>query len=147
MFNRVLVVCIGNICRSPTAECLLHNALHEQGITVSSAGLGALVGHAMDKQAHAVLESHGFSWQKHQAQQINSDLIHQNDLILVMEQSHIRRLHSIAPEARGKTFLLSHWVDKDDIADPYKRSDTFFQHVYRQIESGCSSWAKRLLAS
>ena len=88
MFKRILVVCVGNICRSPTAECLLHTALSNKGFTVTSAGLSAVKGHGVEKTAAAVLEHNGYVWPQHQARQIDRQLIADNDLILVMEKRH-----------------------------------------------------------
>lgn len=144
MFKRILVVCVGNICRSPTAECLLHHKLQDRGIEVSSAGLSALVDHGVDKTAAEVLQEHGYNWEQHKARQINAELIRNHDLIFVMEEAHLKAVLAIAPEARGKTFLLSHWLEKQDITDPYKHSKTLYQHVYNLIERACDSWIKRL---
>lgn len=144
MFKNILVVCVGNICRSPTAECLLHHSLISQKINVSSAGIAALVGHKMDATAAEVLVEHGYHWPQHQARQLTKTLIHDNDLILVMEDNHIEAVLDIAPEARGKIFLLSHWLQQENITDPYRRSKALFQHVYQLIDQACNSWVKRL---
>jgi protein-tyrosine phosphatase len=139
MFNRILVVCVGNICRSPTAEFMLKSAL--PGKHISSAGLGALVGHDMDAQARTVAEQQGLSCPKHQARQLTRELCHEADLILVMEQRHRDGVTQLCPEARGKVFLIG---QDADIADPYRQSDAFFQRTYAQLQAGCSAWAKRL---
>lgn len=144
MFTHILVVCVGNICRSPTAECLLHKQLSSSGINVSSAGISALVGHGMDKTAAEVLQEHGHHWEQHKAQQLSIDLIHRNNLILVMEQDHLNTILTMAPEARGKTFLLTQWLQQQDITDPYRHSKTLFQHVYLLIEQACHSWIEKL---
>lgn len=144
MFKSILVVCVGNICRSPTAECLLSTALKDNGMHIESAGLGALVGHPMDEKAHNLLLKHGYDWSNHKAKQITRELIHQHDLVLVMEQGHLNAVCSMAPEARGKTFLLTKWLKNQDIADPYKKSETLFELVYKLIEEACDTWIKRL---
>ena len=59
MFNKILVVCVGTICRSPTAERLLRS--HLPSLTVESAGLGALVGKAADERAASVAAEHAIS--------------------------------------------------------------------------------------
>ena len=59
MFKNILIVCVGNICRSPTAEALFAHRLSGQDLTISSAGIGALVGNPMDKTAHEVLQDNG----------------------------------------------------------------------------------------
>lgn len=144
MFSSILVVCVGNICRSPMAESILHHQLQEQGFTVSSAGLGALIDHAMDKTALKVLRDNGYDWSNHKARQITPKLISNNDLILVMEKKHLNAVSEMAPQARGKTFLLTHWLDKANIADPYRLSEDFFQHTYQQINDSCKAWINKL---
>ena len=97
MFQNILIVCVGNICRSPAAEALLANKLEGKGLTISSAGIGALVGNPMDKTAHEVLNDHGVEHTAHRARQVDSEMLHRADLILVMEQSHIQHIRQIAP--------------------------------------------------
>lgn len=110
MFKNILIVCVGNICRSPTAEALFAHRLSGQGLTISSAGIGALVGNPMDKTAHEVLQDHGLELPAHCARQVDSHMLHQADLILAMEQGHISHIRQIAPEVLGKTFLMGKWL-------------------------------------
>ncbi len=142
MFNKILVVCVGNICRSPSGEYLLKNLLPNK--EVASAGVGALVGKPADKMATQVASENGVSLEGHAAQQLTSDLCRDFDLILVMEQGHIEAVTNIAPEARGKTMLLSHWSGKEDIPDPYRQSKEAFDHAYKMIEEATTAWAKKL---
>ncbi len=142
MFNSVLIVCTGNICRSPTAERILRQLLPNKKI--DSAGVGALVGQEADPQACAVAEVHGVSLDGHKGRQFNSALANQYDLILVMEQSHIEQVTRQVIEARGKTLLLGHWLDKKEIPDPYRKSREAFEHVYKLIDQACQSWSKKL---
>lgn len=142
MFNKILVVCVGNICRSPSGEYLLKSLLPNKQI--ASAGVGALVGKPADKMAAQVASENGISLEGHQGQQLSSKLCRDYDLILVMEQGHIGAVTKIAPEARGKTMLLSHWNNKIDIPDPYRQSKEAFDHAYQLIEKSCIAWAKKL---
>lgn len=142
MFNKILVVCVGNICRSPSGEYLLKSLLPNKEI--ASAGVGALVGKPADKLAKQVAQENGISLEGHQAQQLTAALCHEYDLILVMEQGHIEAVTNIAPEARGKTMLLSQWIDKADIPDPYRQSKEAFDHAYKMIEQGAIAWVKKL---
>jgi protein-tyrosine phosphatase len=142
MFDKILVVCVGNICRSPSGEYLLKSLLPNKQI--ASAGVGALVGKPADEMARLVAIEHGVSLEGHQAQQLNSEMCRDYDLILVMEQGHIGAVTNIAPEVRGKTMLLSHWNNKLDIPDPYRQSKEAFDHAYQLIEKSCQAWAKKL---
>lgn len=144
MLNRILLVCVGNICRSPTAEHLLRESLPGSGIVVASAGLCALVGHPIDSTALAILGDHGHRPPPHRARQLNRDLIHEANLVLVMEHDQIQDVIRLAPEARGKTFLLGKWLHDLEIPDPYHQGPEAFEHSYGLIEQAVGSWAGRL---
>ncbi|WP_447874073.1 arsenate reductase/protein-tyrosine-phosphatase family protein [Serratia fonticola] len=142
MFNSILVVCVGNICRSPIGERLLRTSFPSK--TIDSAGVGALVGRTADSQASAVASEHALSLDGHIARQLTPELCKQYDLILVMEKSHIEAVTSIAPEARGKTMLFGHWLNETEIPDPYRKSKEAFEHVYDILERTALEWAKFL---
>ncbi len=142
MFDSILVVCVGNICRSPTAERLLQNSLPERKI--SSAGLAAVVGHGADATALLVAKSNGLSLDGHHARQLTRELCREQSLILVMEKSHIEAVTRLAPEVRGKTMLFAHWLEQRDIPDPYGKSQEAFEFVYRLLAESAQAWAKAL---
>lgn len=144
MFQRILTVCVGNICRSPTAEILLRAALPEPEHQVSSAGVGALVGKGVEATAARLLKAHGHATDKHAARMLTRDMLHHVDLVLAMEKPHIEHILSIAPEARGKVFLLGKWQNEREIADPYRRGDAAFALAYDQIAEGVAAWAARI---
>ena len=142
MFNSILVVCVGNICRSPTGERLLQRAL--SGKKVASAGLGALVDKPADATASEVALAHGLSLDGHRARQLTGTLCREYDLILVMEKGHIDAVGRIAPEVRGKTMLFGHWLNQQEIADPYRKSREAFEFVYSQLEQSAQKWVQAL---
>ncbi|WP_258807280.1 low molecular weight protein-tyrosine-phosphatase [Pseudidiomarina sp. CB1] len=152
MFNKILVVCLGNICRSPTAKFMLQEALPDKHI--DSAGITAMVkdgkGWDMDSKARQIAEANGYSFAEHEAQQLNRELVSQFDLILVMENEHRQYIGKRYPEVMAKTMLLGQWLADNgklggkDIPDPYKRSDEVYQHVFDLIEKSCNEWKKRL---
>ncbi|MZP35793.1 arsenate reductase/protein-tyrosine-phosphatase family protein [Klebsiella pneumoniae] len=142
MFNSILVVCTGNICRSPIGERLLRTFL--PGKKIDSAGTGALIDHSADESAFRVASLHGISLKEHHARQFTSSLGRQYDLILVMEKHHLSEIGKIAPEARGKTMLFGHWLNDREIPDPYRKSDEAFLSVYILIEQASKAWAEKL---
>ena len=83
MFNSILVVCIGNICRSPIGEHLLRHYLPTQKI--ASAGVNALVGYPADPNTVIVAEKRGIDLSNHIARQLTAELCNEYDLILVMD--------------------------------------------------------------
>ncbi|PJE78488.1 Low molecular weight protein-tyrosine-phosphatase Wzb [invertebrate metagenome] len=157
MFSTVLVVCVGNICRSPTAEFLLRQRIHEKrvgknedasqarAIQVSSAGLGALVNHKADVIASRIAESIGLDLSTHIARQLDREMVHQNDLILVMEEAHIRSVEQLAPEARGKVHLMGRWYNNIEIPDPYRRGKAAYQRALDLIIPSAEGWVDRLV--
>lgn len=141
MFDRILVVCIGNICRSPMAEQLLKIELPQKAI--SSAGLGALVNAPADDHAQALMTELGHDISQHRGRQINAELISQADLILVMTQKQEILLTQQYPQARGRVYRLGHW-DKQDIADPYQKPREAFELALQHIQTGIASWLPKL---
>ncbi|MCE7626721.1 low molecular weight phosphotyrosine protein phosphatase [Vibrio furnissii] len=146
MFNNILVVCVGNICRSPTGERVLQKLLPEKHI--ASAGIGVersgLDGKPADGLATEVATQHCVDLDNHQARQLTPQLCAQFDLILVMEKGHIEALTKIAPEARGKVMLFGQWIGKQNIPDPYRQSKEAFDFAFELIDQAAIAWAKKL---
>lgn len=142
MIKNVLVVCVGNICRSPLGERLLQaKAPH---LNVTSAGVGALVGKPADETATQVAAENDVSLDGHAARQATSEILSGADLILVMETGHKAAVTQIAPQVSGKVMLADHWTGGQDVADPYKRSREFHEHVYQRLDAAMTGWASRL---
>ncbi|MDT3251277.1 protein tyrosine phosphatase [Serratia sp. root2] len=142
MFESILVVCVGNICRSPTAERLLIKYLPDKKI--ASAGISALVGHEADKSACVIAEKNHLSLDGHVARQLTKEMCREYSLILVMEKGHIDAVCQLAPEVRGKTMLLGHWLGQKEVPDPYRKSSEAFEFVYRLIDEAAQKWAQAL---
>lgn len=139
--KQILTVCTGNICRSPLAQVLLEKML--PGVTVSSAGLGALVGAGADPLAVEVAADQGLDLTAHRARQLAAWMCQQADLILVMEQSQKADLERQCPWVRGKVFRLGAW-SAFDIADPYRRPREAFEAAYAGIAQGVTDWVPRI---
>lgn len=143
VFKSILVVCVGNICRSPMAEALLQRRLHDRNISVSSAGLGALVGQPADEIAQSLMSELHIDISGHRARQLDSDLLRAAELILVMEGWQQREIEKNFPPTRGKVFRIGHWGNFD-IADPYRKPREAFEAALIAIERGIEEWMKRL---
>lgn len=142
MFNSILVICTGNICRSPIGERLLRRSL--PGKKIDSAGIGALVDHEADRSAILIAKKHGLCLDGHKGKQFTSSLGRQYDLLLVMENVHLEQVSRIAPEVRGKTMLFGHWLSGKEIPDPYRKSDEAFESVYHLIDLASQHWIAKL---
>jgi protein-tyrosine phosphatase len=145
VFKKILIICVGNICRSPTAEYLLRQQLADRDIQVGSAGLGALVGHPVERHAMAILkERGGIDASEHRARQVDAVMLREADLVLGMERRHLAATARLAPEASGKLFLLGKWSDFESVPDPYRQPRRVFENVYGLIERGVDSWLRYL---
>lgn len=140
--NRILTVCVGNICRSPVAAALLSAQLPDHNVT--SAGTDAVVGHDIDPTARAVAQSAGVFLPAHEARQFTRQIGEQHDLILVLEAGHKREIERIAPALSGRIMRLTHWTGDADIPDPYRRSQEFHALVFASIEQATAAWVSRL---
>ena len=139
--QNILVVCIGNICRSPMAEFFLKK--NYPNLHIESAGLSAMVGHAADSKAIACMADKTIDMHSHVAKQIDAHLIKTADLILVMSSNKKKHLEQTWPFAKGKVFRLGHWQDQN-VPDPYKLDQAFFEQTCHNIESYVSDWQSHI---
>lgn len=142
MFNSILVVCTGNICRSPIGERLLRQQL--PGKLVTSAGVFGLEGNPADATAQEVARCHGVSLEGHVSRKMTRSMLRDSDLILVMEQEHLHFIATMAPENRGKSLLFGQWLENKQIPDPYRKSYDVFECIFGQIEKASQEWVRRL---
>jgi protein-tyrosine phosphatase len=146
VFKRILIICVGNICRSPTAEYMFRHRLSSASTSIQSAGLGAMVGQRMDPAALEILGENGIEGEAHRARQVTSSMLRDADLVLAMEQEHVSRLMRMVPEASGKMMLLDRWERRGDIPDPYRLGREVFEHVYQRIDRAVEGWLPHLRA-
>ncbi|WP_339529219.1 low molecular weight protein-tyrosine-phosphatase [Pseudomonas mucidolens] len=141
----VLFVCLGNICRSPTAEGVLRHKLHEAGlqgrVEVASAGTGEWhVGKPPDTRSQQAASRRGYDLSAQRAQQVSRADFARYDLILAMDQSNLRNLKAMQP-AQGKAeldlFLRRYAASVDEVPDPYYDGEQGFERVLDLIETAC----------
>lgn len=145
MFSNILIVCVGNICRSPMGEFLFRQKLekYDMDISVSSAGLGALVGHSADDLAIEVMKENGVDISSHRARQLSDGLVRQNELILVMEYWQQKEIEGIYPYTRGRVHLLGKWSSQE-VEDPYQKPKEAFVEAFKEIDQLCQQWCEKL---
>ncbi|WIV45299.1 low molecular weight phosphatase family protein [Glutamicibacter nicotianae] len=121
-FN-ILVVCTGNICRSPLVESLLRNELSRLPVQVSSAGTHALVGQPMHAPVQKIADEFELPDPGlHVAQQLTIGMLKESDLILAMDRGHRREIVEMLPRVSRYTFALREFarladqVSNEDIA-------------------------------
>ena len=141
----VLFVCLGNICRSPTAEGVLRHKLRAAGLAdqveVASAGTGEWhIGKAPDKRSQQAALRRGYDLSAQRAQQVSRADFARYELILAMDQSNLRNLKAMQP-AQGKAeldlFLRRYDGAVDEVPDPYDDGEQGFEQVLDLIEAAC----------
>ena len=151
--KRVLIVCTGNVCRSPMAMGLMRQRLAQDGldsqVSVSSAGVYGLDGSAASQPSVDVLAERGINISAHRAHTVGRKELAEADLILVMEEAQRRTLFYTYPEQLHKIFLLSEMSgDYRDIKDPYRRPKEEYvrcaDELTKLIEDGYATILKRL---
>jgi len=139
--SHVLVLCKGNICRSPFAAELLRKRAIERNIRldIQSAGLDTTPGHQAYPLAKTTSHEYGVDLDHHQTTPITMDMVSWADLILVMEPVHVVNLYQMSSGARSKTFLLGHFASQatTDIHDPYEGTPKDFSRCYDIIDDSC----------
>ncbi|TKD14420.1 low molecular weight phosphotyrosine protein phosphatase [Rhodobacter capsulatus] len=142
MFRSVLVVCVGNICRSPLGEAVLARAL--PGLRLSSAGLAAVVGHGADADAARAAAEVGLDLSGHVARQLTAEIGAAQDLILVMEPGHRAEIFRRFPALSGRVMLFDHWTGGQGIADPFRRDLAVHRATRDRILAAAEPWIARL---
>jgi protein-tyrosine phosphatase len=154
---RLLFVCMGNICRSPTAEAVMRGLVREEGledvVEVDSAGTGAWhLGDPPDARATAAAQARGIALAG-VARQIRTADFSDYDLILAADRRNLRDLRAVLPpDGRAKLHLLREFDpesaggDDLDVPDPYYGGDDGFERVLDLVEAACRGLLDTLLA-
>lgn len=151
---RVLMVCSGNICRSPTAEGVLRSKLRLRGlgeqVAVDSAGtLGVLAKSPPDPRAQAQAERRGYDLSGLRARRVTGEDFLHFDRILAMDESHIAWLQRAAPpQMRSRLeLLMTHALlhaDCSEVPDPYYGSEKDFERMLDLVEDACEGLVQQL---
>ena len=151
MIKRVLLVCTGNICRSPLAEALLVRALQGrgvEGVAVTSAGTGAWDGAPASEGAYLVGLERGLDLSGHRARLLTRDLVDQADLILTMARHHRARVDELGGE--GRVFVLGEYGgregDEAEVSDPFGGDLDVYRDTCAELEALVTAVAERLAA-
>jgi len=145
----VLMVCLGNICRSPMAQGLLNHLKQHTSTHVDSAGESNYhQGEAPDKRAVHTMQLHGIDISRQQSRPFESEDFNRFDLILVMDKSNYRGIVSKATteEQKSKVKLILSYIDSThelEVPDPYYGNGDGFRSVYTMLEQACQTIVKQ----
>lgn len=141
----ILVVCAGNLCRSPFAEGLLRRRLDDAGVyaEVFSRGLLDVGNQPVPEVSRQVAAEFGVDLSGHHATQLSVPDLQRAGLVMVMSARQRMHIGEMYPTAIGKVFLLSQPEDGDTVADPIGQPEEVFREVYGNIRHLVDLWLQR----
>ena len=147
---KILMVCLGNICRSPLAEGILKSKIDSNNIFVDSAGTGHWhIGNKPDMRSIEVAKKHQLDITDQRGRQFSKQDFDDFDYIFVMDNSNKKDILSIArnDSDKEKIYLILNEIfpnENMDVPDPYYGGSEGFQNVYRMLDLSCNSIANRI---
>ncbi len=147
----ILMICTGNICRSPLAAALLRSELERHGLNhmvVSSAGTGAWDGTPASEGAYLVALEHDVDLSEHRAQLVTRDIVAQADLILTMTRHQRSRVEELGGE--GRAHVLGEFVGRSgpeaEVGDPFGAELEVYRETFDELSELIRLAAERLLS-
>lgn len=147
--TRVLLVCTGNICRSPLAEAIMRREFTQMGkedFEVASAGTGAWDGAPASEGAYLVALEHGLDLSAHRARLLTRDLVQQADIIFTMARHHRARVEELGGDRR--THVIGEYAGRSgpeaEVSDPFGGDLDVYRQTYAELEELIRSAVARL---
>ena len=151
MSVKIVMVCLGNICRSPLAEGILASKLPKDKFTVDSAGTGSWhIGQSPDERSVAVAKKNGLDISNQKGRQFSSADFDTFDYIFVMDNSNYDNVIALAETKKQKekvTLIMNelHPSQNKEVPDPYFGMHNGFDIVYNMLDEVCDSIAQKLI--
>jgi protein-tyrosine phosphatase len=152
MSIKILMVCLGNICRSPIAQGILASKLPKNKFTVDSAGTGSWhIGHSPDDRSIAVAKKNKINISNQKGRQFSTNDFDDFDYIYVMDNSNYQNVVQLAEsqDQKEKVQLILNELfpnENVDVPDPYFGLTNGFEIVYNMLDEVCDVIAKKLIA-
>ncbi|MDT0644496.1 low molecular weight protein-tyrosine-phosphatase [Zunongwangia sp. F363] len=150
MKTKILMVCLGNICRSPLAEGILKSKTDPQKVYIDSAGTGGYhVGCAPDERSIAVAKKYNLDITAQKCRKFDVSDFEEFDHIFVMDNYNYRDVLSLAEDEddKQKVHLILNEIfpgENVDVPDPYHGGEQGFENIYLMLEEACEKIAQRL---
>ncbi|UOX33914.1 low molecular weight phosphotyrosine protein phosphatase [Flavobacterium sediminilitoris] len=150
MSTKILMVCLGNICRSPLAEGILQSKLPKDQFIIDSAGTGGWhAGQLPDKRSIETAKKHGIDITNQRARQFKLTDFEDFDYIYTMDISNYKNILSLAPsemaKSKVKLILNELFPNKNiEVPDPYYGGQDGFEEVFKMLDEACNVIVKKL---
>ena len=139
----ILMVCLGNICRSPLAEGILKSKIQNQNIIVDSAGTEAYhIGNLPDSRSRDVAKKYGIDITNQRARKIEISDLDKFDFIYAMDETNYKNIIALAQNEhqKAKVFMIMNELlptENVSVPDPYYGGNNGFEHVYKMLNEAC----------
>ena len=155
--TNVLFVCMGNICRSPTAHGVMQHKVNERGLSqrieINSSGTHAYhVGEKSDARSRATATGKGIDMEFIRARKISINDYDEFDYILAMDEDNLELIHYYAPQDyKAKISLFLEYANQAGLCeervvpDPYYGGDAGFEHVFQLVDAGCDALIEHII--
>lgn len=147
----ILFVCMGNICRSPTAEAVFRHKMQAKGLNLKIDSAGTLGAHAKEKPDHRAQKTgaeRGYSFDGIKARKVTKQDFTDFDLILAMDYDNIEELKKVAPSSElNKIHLMLDFAtnhEEDQVPDPYYGGAKGFDYVLDLVEAGSDGLLEKI---
>ncbi len=149
MVSKILMVCLGNICRSPLAEGILQNKVDPKRVLVDSAGTGGYhIGSLPDTRSIKVAQSHGIDIAQQRCRKFTIDDFKNFNIIYVMDNNNYATITALTTNesdfAKVRLLLDEVELDINEVPDPYYGDENGFEHIFHLIDAACDIIAKKL---
>jgi len=150
--NKVLFVCMGNICRSPSAEAVFRHKANAKGLSVEIDSAGTIGAHAREKPDHRAIKmgaERGYSFDGIKARKVTEQDFEDFDLILAMDSANLNDLQKVAPrhlQSKAMLFLdFSHNHVEEEVPDPYYGGANGFRFVLDLVEDASDGLLAKMI--
>jgi protein-tyrosine phosphatase len=149
---KILMVCLGNICRSPLAEGILQKKITERNLSASVESVGTAnyhVGDAADRRSVEVARKHNIDISSHRGRQFVTANFDKFDIIYAMDRANYRNIINQArnESERSKVKMIMNVVEpgnNNDVPDPYYGGNNGFENVYHMLDEACEIIANKI---
>jgi len=147
---KILMVCLGNICRSPMAEGIMKSKLPDNFIVDSAGTISLHEGEAPDERAIQTAKLHGIDISQQKSRPIQPQNLEDFDFIFCMDKSNLRNVKALATSEKQlqKISLILNILEDENITevpDPYYGGREGFEKVYQMLNKACDKWAEKFL--